>query len=162
MFEWSSGPDGGRTIANSYAYAFRKHLLGDYSSGNIYELDVDTYTNNGEEIIRVRDTGPLHGGLINAPGKTVEMNRFELIMQTGTGILTGQGSDPVVMLSFSDDGGQTFGTEIWGNVGKMNAKQWKVEWFNLGSFESRIIRVKTSDPVYYSIHSAAADIFVGI
>ena len=163
-FEWSSGTEGKRSTANSYAFVYGKHLVGDYTSGDIFELDFDTYTDNGSTIIRQRDTGPLHGGLFGSPGKRIEMNRFELIMETGTGLLTGQGSDPVVMLQFSDDGGKTFQTEMWGRSGKMGEYTgfWKVEWFVLGSFESRIIRIKTSDPVYYSIHSAAADIEIGI
>jgi len=85
-FEVSSGVDGGRYIGSSYAFAFGKHLIGDYRNGNLYELDDDTYTENGTAIRRVRDSGPMHGGLIQRPGKRIEMNRFELIMETGTGI----------------------------------------------------------------------------
>lgn len=159
-FEWSSGADGKRSIANSYAFAYGKHLIGDFASGNIFEIDPDSYTNDGDAIIRVRDTAPLHGGLIGAAGKSIEMTRFELLLDAGAGLLTGQGSNPVVMLSFSDDGGRTFSTEMFGQIGSMGEFQKKVEWFNLGTFESRIIRIRTSDGVYYSIHSAAADLEV--
>lgn len=161
-FEVSSGVMGGRDISNSYVFAFGKHLVADYQNGNIYELSDTTYTDNGDPIVRIRDTAPLHGGLFNAPGKEIEMSRFELIMQKGVGIISGQGSDPVVMLSFSDDGGMTFSTEMWATVGQQGAFNWKVEWFNLGKFDSRIIRIRVSDPVYWSIHSAAADIEVCI
>ncbi|MDP3939172.1 MAG: hypothetical protein Q8R92_13690 [Deltaproteobacteria bacterium] len=161
-FEVSSGMSGCRSVANSYAYAFGKHLIGDYRNGNLYALDDDAFTENGETIRRVRDTGPLHGGLVRAPGKTLEMSRFELIMETGVGLVSGQGSDPVVMLSFSDDGGRTFCTETWGTVGQLGAYLWKVEWFALGSFMSRIIRIAITDPVKCSIHSAAADVDIGI
>lgn len=161
-FELSSGTENGKWRASSYAYAFRKHLFGDFESGNIYELDDDTYTENGETIIRVRDTGPLHGGLVGAPGKDLEVTRFELILEAGVGLLTGQGSDPVIMLSFSNDGGKTFGPEMWATIGKTGEFLHKVEWFNLGTAESWVFRVKVSDPVYYSIHSAGADVEVGI
>ena len=161
-FEWSYGADGGRSLANSYCFAFRKHLFADYRNGNIYELDEDTYTDNSGPIIRTRDTAPIHGGLINRPGKTLTMNSFELILEAGVGLITGQGSAPVVMLSFSDDGGKTFSNEMWATVGKMGDFMWKCAWFALGSFESRIIRVRTSDPVHYSIHSASSEIEVGI
>lgn len=161
-FEVSSGVTGARYIGNSYAYAHGKHLIGDYRNGNLYELSDSAYDENGAVIRRVRDTGPLHGGLMRAPGKTIEMSRFELIMETGVGLVSGQGSDPVVMLSFSDDGGRTFCTETWGTVGQLGAYLWKVEWFALGSFMSRIIRIATTDPVKVSIHSAAADVEIGI
>ncbi len=160
-FELSSGADGGRWAANSYVYCFRKHLICD-ANGNIFELDDQTYTDNGAAIIRQRDSAPLHGGLVQAPGKRIEMNRFELLLETGVGLISGQGKDPVIMLSFSDDGGRTFSTEMWGTVGRLGEYQYKVEWFALGSFESRVLRIKTSDPVHYSIYDAAGDIEVGI
>ena len=160
-FELASGVND-RDVSDSYAYCFRKHLVADYRNGNIYELSNIVYDDNGEAIIRLRDSAPIHGGAVNAPGKSLEMNRFELIMETGVGILSGQGSNPVVMLSTSDDGGNTFSTEMFGTIGKLGEFQYKVEWFGLGSFYQRIIRVRTSDPVYYSIHSAAADLSVGI
>lgn len=161
-FELSSGNDGGKNIASSHAFAFGKNLVGDADSGNIYELDVDTFTDNGAAIVRTRDTAPLHGGIFGAPGKRVEMNRFELIMETGIGLLSGQGQDPKIVLSFSDDGGRTFTTVGAGTIGKLGEFQHKVEWFALGSFYERVIRLQISDPIFITIYSAAADIEVGI
>lgn len=159
-WEWSSNAGGGRSRANSYMYIFGKHLVADYESGNIYELTPDVYTENEETIIRLRDTGVIHGGLFGAPGKDIEMSRFELIMETGIGLITGQGVNPYVMLSYSDDGGRTFSTEQWATAGRQGAFQWKVEWFALGRFTNRIMRIRFSDPCPFSIHSAAADIEV--
>lgn len=104
----------------------------------------------------------MHGGLIGEPGKYIEMSRFELILETGVGTISGQGKDPVVMLSISDDGGRTFSTEMWATIGKMGAFMWKVEWHALGRFENRIIRIRSSDPVFTCIHSAAAELEVCI
>lgn len=161
-FEWSSGIDGGACIANSYAYSYRKHFVADESNGNLYELDFETYTENNETIVRLRDSAPLHGGMFGKPGKDIEFNRFQLILEVGTGLSSGQGSDPVIMLSLSNDGGKSFGTEMWGNIGKLGENQKVVEWGPLGSAKSWVIRLRTSDPVHYSIHSAAADIAIGI
>jgi len=152
----------GRYFGNSHAYAYRKNLIADYRNGNIYELDINSFDDNGTTVKRIRETGPIHGGLVGAPGKRVEMNRFELIMEVGVGVSAGQGIEPVVMLSYSDDGGKTFSTERWGNIGHLGDYLRKVEWHGLGSFESRIMRISMSDPVQLSIHSAAADIEVGI
>lgn len=158
-FEWGHGISG-RSLASSYCFAFRKHLIADYRNGNIYELDDNTYTDNLESIIRVRDTGPLHGGLFNFPGKTLTMNSFELILEGGNGNVSCV--NPTVMLSFSDDGGRTFSTEMWASTGSSGNYMWKCNWNALGSFESRILRVRTSDDAHFSIHSASADIEVGI
>lgn len=158
-FEWSSDATGGRNRANSYAYAFGKHLVADYVSGNIYELDAETYTENGETIVRLRDSAPITGEALGVPGKEIEMNSFELFLETGVGLKSGQGSDPVVMLSFSDDGGRTFSTEQWGSVGKSGQFEgFVVRWTGLGRFSSRVIRIRVSDPVFYSIYSAAAEL----
>lgn len=161
-FEWSSGVDGGRNIANSYVKAYHKNLVEDYRNGNIYELNFESYTENGNTIVRQRDSAPLAGIMFGVPGKTVAMNKFVLNIQTGVGLLSGQGSDPVVMLSYSDDGGETFSTERWATIGKMGKFKWKAEWNNLGSFDERIIRIRTSDPVYYCIRDAGAEMEFGI
>ena len=158
-FEWSSGIRGARSIANGHAFVYRKHLIADYRNGNIYELDDETYTNNGETIIRQRDSAPLHGGLFGKDGQRITMNSFEFILETGVGLLTGQGSDPKIMVSFSTDGGNTFSTEQMMSVGKLGAYRWEVKLHALGiTFKEMIIRIKTSDHVYCSIHSAVADI----
>jgi len=155
-FEWSSGEI--RSRANSYVYFNRKHIVADYANGNLYELDEAAYSDNGTEIIRVRHSAPLHGGDIGAAGKPVEMTRFELIMETGVGLVSGQGDEPEVMLRFSDDGGRTFGTEMRGTVGQLGQFLWKVEWFALGRFDSRILAISTSDPVHICIYSAVAEV----
>src|SRR4030095_16074445 len=40
------------------------------------------------------------------------VRRFELDLERGQGLATGQGSDPIVLLRLSRDGGQTWGEEI--------------------------------------------------
>ena len=161
-FEVSSGVSGGKYRGTSIVYAYRKHLVADATTGDLYYLDTESYDENGETVVRVRDTGVFHSGMIGTPGKRVEFNRFELIMEAGVGLLSGQGNDPVIMLQTSDDGGKTWSTEMWGTTGKLGEFLWKVEWSALGSAYSRILRVRTSDPVFYSIHSALVDVEIGI
>lgn len=159
----SSGVGTGRHIANSYAFVYRKHIISDFKNGDLFELDLNTFDENGSEIRRVRETGDITGAILGAPGKEVEMTRFELIIETGTTtLLTGQGSDPVVMLELSDDGGKTYDSVGWGDIGKMGDFIFKVEWFDLGSFYNRRFRIAVSDPIQIMIASASADVEVGI
>lgn len=72
-FEVGAGLSG-RDLSNSYVFAFNKHLVADYQNGNIYELSDLNYDDNGDEIIRTRDTGPIHGGMVGAPSKHIEMS----------------------------------------------------------------------------------------
>ena len=83
-------------------------------------------------------------------------------MEKGVGLLTGQGKNPVIMMQMSDDGGKTWSSEMWGDIGTLGDFMFNVEWNMLGSALSRIFRIKTSDPVFYSIHSSFIDIEVGI
>lgn len=69
---------------------------------------------------------------------------------------------PDVMLSFSDDGGKTWSEQMFGDIGTLGEFMHEVRWDCLGSFDSRILRIQTSDPVYFSIHSAAAEVEIGI
>lgn len=160
-FELSSGSTGGRHITSAYVYVFNKCLASDHRNGNIYELNIDTFDEFGDAIIRIRDSDLLSGDQIRASGKELTMNRLELILETGVGT-TGQGLDPVVMMQFSDDGGRTFSTEMWATVGKAGDFVWKVEWFDLGSFYYRVLRFKMSDPVLWTIRGANADIVIGL
>ena len=158
-FQLSSGVTGGKYAGQGYAFCYGKHLVTDHVS-NVYYLSDSTYSENGSVIQRTRDSAPIHGGLFGQPGKSIEMNSLTLIMETGVGTVSD--TDPMVMLSFSDDGGKTWSEQMFGDIGSMGEFQREIRWDGLGSFESRIIRIQTSDDVYYSIHSASVELEVGI
>ena len=156
-FKWGSGATG-RIRASSYANVFDKHLVGEYNSGNIYELDAETYTDAGEAIIRYRDTAPIHSGLLKQDGKEFEINELQIFLETGIGLLSGQGEDPMIMVSVSRDGGKTFGTERMKKIGRSGDTDRKIIMKNWGRFDdSCIMRVRVSDPIAWSIYNAKVD-----
>lgn len=156
-FQWGSSA-AGRIRANSYANVFGKKLVAEYNSGNIFELDPETYTDNGEAIIRTRDSAPIHSGLLGADNKEFEINSLELVVETGVGLLVGQGSDPRIMFSVSRDGGKSFGTERQMRIGTLGERV-LVRANALGRFKPQgcVIRVRFSDPTYCAIYSANID-----
>lgn len=174
-FQLTSGSTGGRHLANSYAFCYGKHIIGitetpisdgtDLTKYSICEFDINTYTDvannyyitNGIQI-KERVISPINGNLINAPGSRVAMNKLRLIMQTGVGIPIGQGSSPVVMLSLSIDGGETWTNEYQVNIGAGGRYQTKVEWYHIDSFYDGAIKIRFSDPVFASIESAIISI----
>lgn len=165
--EWlqlSSGQSDGRWRGNSFASCYGHSLVADYETGEVFYLDQEYYTDNGELISRERTTQPLHGGIISGSyeGKTVFMSRLELVLEAGIGLATGQGVTPQVMLQWSDDGGFTWSNELWQSAGVMGARYWRVQWFNLGAFTSRAYRFRATDPVKWSWLACNADIEVGI
>lgn len=155
-FELSSGTQGGNHVATSYVYCYGKHLVA--VKGSVYEWDLFTYTDLGEPQIKQRILGPINGSMFEMPGQRLMMNRFQLFMQTGVGLSEGNGSNPTVMLSLSPDGGETWGQEYQVDIGQMGRYQTKVEWYHIESFYDGVIKIRFSDPVFVSIHSAAIDI----
>ena len=91
------------------------------------------------------------------------MPHLYLDFATGVGLTTGQGSDPQVMLRWSDDGGDTWSNEHWRSLGKTGAKKTRVHWNRLGQFgdKGRIFELTKSDPVEFSLLGAHADLNPG-
>lgn len=161
-FQWGSSATG-RIRANSYGKVFGKHLVAEYNSGNIYELDSETYTDAGQPIIRTRDSAPIHSGLIGADNKEFEINSIEFVVETGVGLLIGQGQNPQLIFSVSRDGGKTFGTERFINIGTLGQRM-LVTARNIGRFKEVgcVLRVRFSDPTYCAIYSANVDMEICI
>lgn len=158
--EWFQAATGdGRWRPNSYAKAHGKHLVADNASGNIYELDAETYTDAGEPIVRTRDSAPIHSGLFKVDGKAFEITAMEFIIETGVGLTEGQGSDPRLLISVSRDGGKTFGTVRMLKCGTLGDTRRVVRTGGFGRFkESCVVRIRVSDPIYWAIYSAAAEV----
>lgn len=132
-----------RHRSNCYAFAYGKHLVGDFENGNIYELDQDTYTDNGDPIQWTRSCE-----VIQDPDfKRIFFNKLQIEMATGVGNITGAGSDPVVGMSYSDDGGRTWSNERTASMGKIGEYFTRIIWWRMGSAFSRIYRLRGSEPV---------------
>lgn len=143
-----------RWRAQHHVSIWGKHLVGDFSTGDIYELDLDTYDDNGTTIRREAVAPPIHG-----QGQRLSMSRFFVDMEAGKGLDGGvQGSNPDIMLDYSDDGGRTFGNERWAKFGKVGEYGRRATWNRLGHFYDRQIRVAVSDPVKTVILGAYAEI----
>jgi hypothetical protein len=71
--------------------------------------------------------------------------------------LATQGSDPEVMLRFSDDGGHTWSNENWAKMGKIGEYYRRVIWRRLGmtlKLRDRVYEVSGTDPVKVDIEGA--------
>jgi hypothetical protein len=84
------------------------------------------------------------------------MARFELQVESGAGLISGQGSDPQVMLDWSDDGGKTFSNEHWTGLGAIGDFLKRAIFNRLGQFRTRTLRIRISDPIKIAITGAAA------
>jgi hypothetical protein len=157
-FELSAGTNGGRYNISDLIRAYGKNLVTDQTTGDMYELDIDTFDSNGSVIQRRRVMGAITGEKVGMRGRRLKMSRFELIMEKGVGLIDGQGEDPLIMIEASYDGGKSWTTGTWMRVGRLGETNIRAEWFNVWSFYSLIIRITTTDPVDYNIYSGAIDI----
>lgn len=124
------------------ANVFGGAIAGDAISGQLYSIDPTAADENGDQIIRVATGTSMH-----AEGHPVTFTRLKAEFRAGIGLTTGQGSDPQVWLSWSDDGGHTFGNEVWRTPGARGRYATEVEWRRLGRGRERVFRLQWADPV---------------
>lgn len=129
-------------------------LVGDWETGKLYRLDLDTYTDDGAAIARVRAAPHIAG----PDYKRVHYNALQIDMEAGVGLTIGQGSDPQAMLQWSDDGGHTWGNEHWAPIGKLGEYRRRVRWRRLGQSRDRVFRLTITDPVKVAIVGASVDV----
>lgn len=161
-FQLSSGVNGERHRAVFHAYAFEKNIFADYENGKLYTLDFDTFTDDGATVQRKRTTANIHGGLFGVPGKELFYDRVYFDVEVGVGTTTGQGSDPQLMVRFSDDNGNTWSAEEHYSLGVGGNYTQTVELTQQGSSINRMYELTYSEPTRFSLISAYADISVGI
>ena len=143
---------------NCMAKIGNKWIVGDRTSGKLFELS-ESYFQDDDGIQRWEAISPN----INRDQKRLFHRRFELALETGIGLETGQGADPQVFLSWSDDGGRTYSDAIWASVGVQGDYQKRVAWWQLGQsgYQGRYYRVAGTDPVITTIAGAYGAITVG-
>ena len=142
--------------ANAHAVFAGKQLVGHNLNGKIYELSPVTYTEAGTAIERI-----VQGSVQWFEGQRVTYDNVRLDMDEGVGLITGQGSDPQVMMRYSDDGGNTWSNENWRGFGKIGEYRKRAVWRRLGSAGERIFEFKVTDPVPVRITGCYADGRIG-
>jgi len=126
---------------------------GDSIDGRLYLVRPVSAHETGVQIQRLAT-----GTTLNSEGYYLRHNRFELDMETGVGLLVGQGVDPQVCLQWSDDRGRTFSNEHWQTLGRLGKYQTRMHWSRLGTSRSRTYRLTMADPVMTSIVAANIDV----
>jgi hypothetical protein len=153
-------------------------LVGDHSNGIIYLLDPDNYTDNGNEIRRVRRAPHIVTDLQRqylqelqiqfqpgvgltgysqssfSPINAVAGIGIAGIAVAGTGIVQTVGANPQAMLRWSNDGGSTWSNEHWTTIGQTGKYNNRAIWRRLGWSRDRVFEVVVTDPIKAVIISA--------
>jgi hypothetical protein len=133
---------------NSYAFAYGREVFGDYQNGNLYAFDLNTYTDAGQTRKWLRSWRALPPN--KAAEKPVAYHR--LAIRGETGISTPAGTNPQVMLRWSDDGGHTYSPTFQQPMGVTGATALEVQFISLGSTTretglDRLFELSGTDPV---------------
>ena len=153
-------------------------LVGDRDNGQIYLLDPSNYTDNGDEIRRVRRAPHIVTdlqrqyleelqiqfqpgvGLVgyseasNDPSNAIAAIAIAGVAIAGKNISYTIGANPQAMLRWSNDGGSTWSKEHWSTIGRTGQYSNRAIWRRLGWSRDRIFEVVVTDPIKAVIVSA--------
>ncbi len=154
--------NGDRHPVQTHGYFFGKNYGGSYLTPILYEIDNSFFTNDGEAIRRMRIGRPLYtppgyqrtridrfqldllqGTIDLISNATVEVtldaeSGFVLTTENDVDIILEQGAstgaiiNPVVFLSISKDGGQSYGFMLQAPMGKLGERTFRTVWRKLG------------------------------
>lgn len=129
------------------------HVVGDWENGNLYALDLDEFTDDGGPLLALR-TAPV---IADGDYKNIKHNALQVDIEAGVGLADGQGSDPKMMLRWSNDSGHTWSPlreMTMGRIGKYGAR---ARAKRLGKGRNRVYEISISDPVKRVILGASID-----
>jgi hypothetical protein len=143
----------GQWKALNYAFCYGKHIVGALNENKLYTIKRDVYAEDGTEIRRIVDMGFIADGV-----NSFTIDRVELVLDTGLGgTATGTATDPIVSLSWSNDGGRTFSTPLQASAGLLGNYQQRVVFRRLGQFRmDSMLRVEVSSKTPWRIVAADA------
>ena len=136
-------------------YAFNKWLCGDLLSGNIQEVTDQVHTEVGQPFRWRLESGAVENFPVGA-----RVGRFDCEFVTGVGVATGTDpiqTDPVVEISWSDDGGQNYYSPIRRKLGRQSRTRELVSLIactGRSGWTARRWRLDISDPVHVGFMAA--------
>lgn len=133
--------------------AWNSTIMCDAYQGTLYRPNLDSYTENGD-IIAIKIALPT----LEASRERVTMYAFEVYCETGVGLNDGHGSNPQIMMRYSDDGGRNWSNELWRSMGVIGSYRSRAIWRTLGQFRQRQIELNITDPVRRLVMAYYADI----
>jgi hypothetical protein len=139
---WWNGSALERHRARCGTFVFGKYLVGDHTSGKIYEMSRSFFDDDGVQIRRVRSAPH-----INEERKRLFHHRLQIDLEVTTG------KAPDVTIDWSNDGGYT-----WSNPRviepSLSARKGRVIANRLGSARDRVYRTTITDQVKVAIVDA--------
>lgn len=145
-----------RHRANCAANVYGKNIVGDWETGDLYELDVGNYTDYGDPIVFRR--GFPH---ILADDKRMFHRQFIADMAVGNapGLLSS--NPPTVSLRWSDTRGASWGNPIQTSMGSTGQYLVSMQFQRLGMARDRVYELFWSAPYKTALNGAWLDVKAG-
>jgi hypothetical protein len=137
--------------------AWNKIILGDQETGTLFSLADDTFTESESVMVMEIITPFLHAF---PNGGVLDRASFDLLVGQGVTSPTALGYNPLVMISKSVDGGNTWSFPRHVELGKQGQFLKRINTWRLGSFGPKGIALKIaiSDPVGRGLASMDAGV----
>jgi hypothetical protein len=132
--------------------AYQRWFVGDQTSNRLGALSPSTFAEWGQHQIMLATAY-----VSAADNARIDVPRLEVVFEQGVGLVTGQGSNPQMMMRQSIDDGRKWGNEHWRDMGKIGETFRKASWNRCGHAEqrvSRVFEVSISDAVRRSLNYA--------
>jgi hypothetical protein len=124
---------------------------GDFNNGKIYWQSRTLYADDTQPLVSVRRAP--HVWDKNDRTRVVHSS-LQIEFRSGSGLVTGQGSDPQAMLRWKNENG-AWGNEHWASIGKIGQTGRRTIWRRLGRARDRVYEVRVSDPVNRDVVGAS-------
>jgi len=141
-----SAADGGRHEAAGYLYFNSRHFVTKHDTSEIAWFDRENHTPRWKRRFQV----------VHHQNRFIRFKRLEQDFEHGTALKDGpagapvQGSDPVMMLGQSNDGGNNWlDRELWRKMGRRGDYKKRCVWsgINLPAARNKVFELSGSDPI---------------
>ncbi len=143
-----------RHRGNCFSFWRGMHVVGDFSNGRLYELDLDVYTDAGKEIRRIRSLPH-----ISDNGNRVAYRSFQADMEAGRA--TDPAKLPEIRLRWSDTKGASWSTHISSNIGARGDYAAVARFNRLGMARDRVFELSWAADCKTALNGAYIDMEAG-
>lgn len=138
-----------------HAYAYDNQVVGDWENGNLYNLDLNNFTDNGMPIKRLR----------SFPQMMDTDNNNRVIHKSFTADMdvamdTNSTDNPEIYLSWSDDRGKSFNNPILQSLGQTGQYQTQINFNRLGMARTRVYQLEWSGNFNTALNGAFVEIIM--
>lgn len=132
-------------------YAFNQWISGDRTTGKMMAIDPDYYKEADDPLTFI-----LQSGVSAIFPNALHIPRAEFDITAAIGKAAGEDpieTDPTVLISWSNDGGYSFGNPVQRKIGKQGDSGRRVTVFGLGLSgpKGKVFRLAVSDPVHVAV-----------